>query len=266
MDSTIVTTETLDELAAHAGVGEQRRRHHPPQHERRDRLRRRAARAGRAAARPRPRRARADLGATPRSSPGARELVATMRAHGAITALVSGGFTFFTGRVAAQARLRHAPRQRRCSMTAPRCSARCRSRSSTATPSSPPCSELAAARGLALDDCLAVGDGANDLDMIRAAGLGVAFHAKPIVAEAADARIDHCGLRALLFMQGYRADEFVQVIRDAAGLVAAGLRRTQQAGRGRPALRRRHHARDAGADRARPTTRSAANSSPTRPS
>jgi phosphoserine phosphatase len=70
--------------------------------------------------------------------------------------------------------------------------------------------ELAGKHGLAMDECLAVGDGANDLEMIRAAGLGVAFHAKPIVAEAAQVRIEHTGLRALLFIQGYRAEEFCQ--------------------------------------------------------
>ncbi len=56
---------------------------------------------------------------------------------------------------------------------------------------------------------LAVGDGANDLAMLQEAGLGVAFHAKPIVAAAARARVDHGNLRALLFAQGYRADEIV---------------------------------------------------------
>ncbi len=68
--------------------------------------------------------------------------------------------------------------------------------------------ELAERHGLTMDDCLAVGDGANDLDMIRAAGLGVAFQAKPILAEAADVRIEHTDLRSLLFMQGYRLEEF----------------------------------------------------------
>jgi phosphoserine phosphatase len=67
--------------------------------------------------------------------------------------------------------------------------------------------ELATARGLPPRATLAVGDGANDLDMIRAAGLGVAFHAKPIVAAAAAARVDHATLRALLFAQGYRLEE-----------------------------------------------------------
>ena len=69
--------------------------------------------------------------------------------------------------------------------------------------------ELAAQRGVKLAATLAVGDGANDLDMLRAAGLGVAFRAKPIVAAEARARIDHADLRALLFAQGYRAADFV---------------------------------------------------------
>eukprot|EP01037_Dinobryon_pediforme_P009729 gene9729-9795_t len=68
--------------------------------------------------------------------------------------------------------------------------------------------ELALARGLKLTATLAVGDGANDLDMLAAAGLGVAYHAKPIVAAKAKARVDHGNLRALLFAQGYRADQF----------------------------------------------------------
>jgi phosphoserine phosphatase len=57
---------------------------------------------------------------------------------------------------------------------------------------------------------MAVGDGANDLDMIKAAGLGVAYHAKPAVAAAAAARIDYSDLTALLYAQGYRRDEFVE--------------------------------------------------------
>ena len=69
--------------------------------------------------------------------------------------------------------------------------------------------EEAAALGVELIDTLAVGDGANDLAMIKAAGLGVAYRAKPIVAEAADARVDHADLTALLYFQGYSADAFV---------------------------------------------------------
>jgi len=68
---------------------------------------------------------------------------------------------------------------------------------------------LVAARRIALADCLAVGDGANDLAMIEAAGLGVAYHAKPIVAAAAAVRIDHADLTGLLYAQGYTRAEFV---------------------------------------------------------
>ncbi|MFM7420598.1 MAG: haloacid dehalogenase-like hydrolase, partial [Alphaproteobacteria bacterium] len=67
---------------------------------------------------------------------------------------------------------------------------------------------LAAEEGLDLAASLAVGDGANDLDMLGAAGLGIAFKAKPVVAAAARARVDHADLRALLFAQGYRVAAF----------------------------------------------------------
>ena len=67
----------------------------------------------------------------------------------------------------------------------------------------------AASRGLVRDDILAVGDGANDLPMIEAAGLGVAYHAKPLVAAAAAARVDHGDLTSLLYLQGFRESEFV---------------------------------------------------------
>ena len=67
---------------------------------------------------------------------------------------------------------------------------------------------LTARHGLVAADALAVGDGANDLDMLAVAGLGVAFHAKPVVAAAARARVDHGDLRALLFAQGYPVGVF----------------------------------------------------------
>jgi phosphoserine phosphatase len=69
--------------------------------------------------------------------------------------------------------------------------------------------EEAAALGLTLDQTLAVGDGANDLAMIEAAGLGVAYRAKPVVAAQADAKVDHADLTALLYFQGYGANDFV---------------------------------------------------------
>ena len=131
-----------------------------------------------------------------------------MRAHGAYTALVSGGFSFFTARVATLCRVRYAPLQHVAGRwivligTRGRTDPRSRYQAGTLT-------QLPAQRGLPLSATLAVGDGANDLDMLSAAGLGVAFRAKPIVAAAAQARVDHADLRALLFAQGYRARQFV---------------------------------------------------------
>ena len=143
-----------------------------------------------------------------RLTPGARELVATMRAHGAYAALVSGGFSFFTGRVAAL-----------CGFDMHRSNTLLDDGSALTGRVAEPIldrdtklatlTQLAGQRGLPLSATLAVGDGANDLDMLSAAGLGVAFRAKPIVAAAAQARVDHADLRALLFAQGYRAGQFV---------------------------------------------------------
>lgn len=206
MDSTIVVGETLDELAAFAGVGERvaaiTARAMAGDIDFKGALRERVALLE-------------DLHlaalektwAATRMMPGARELVSTMRAHGAKTALVSGGFTFFTARVATALGFD----ENRANVlldNGGKLLGRVREPILDRTSKLESLHELAAIHRLAAADCLAVGDGANDLDMIRAAGLGVAYHAKPIVAEAARVRIDHSSLRALLFMQGYRADEF----------------------------------------------------------
>lgn len=139
--------------------------------------------------------------------PGARELVATMRQHGAYCALVSGGFTYFTGRIAA--RLGFDTHQaNRLDIVDGRIAG-------TVTPpilgreaKLAALDRLRSELGLQAKETLAVGDGANDLDMIRAAGLGVAFRAKPIVAAEAKASIRHGDLTALLYLQGYRKDQF----------------------------------------------------------
>ena len=143
-----------------------------------------------------------------RLNPGARALVRTMRAHGAVTALISGGFTFFTERVAAAA-----------GFAVNRANTLLNDGTVLLGEVADPIlgreaklaalEELCAANGLPLADALAVGDGANDLAMIGAAGLGVAYHAKPIVAEAARARIDHGDLTTLLYFQGYADHEIV---------------------------------------------------------
>ncbi len=207
MDSTIVTTETLDELAAYAGI-----------------------QAEIAAITKRSMNGELDFAAALRErvgmlrglrldalaqtwdathlTPGALELVRTMKAHNATTALVSGGFTYFTGRVAEKVGFdihrANTLLDDGVALTG-----------QTGQPILDRFSkleilrELAEARGVQMSATLAVGDGANDLDMIREAGLGVAYHAKPIVAREAKVCIEHGNLRALLFAQGYKASEFV---------------------------------------------------------
>jgi phosphoserine phosphatase len=143
-----------------------------------------------------------------RLNPGARELVATMKASGARCVLVSGGFGYFTSRVASMAGF-HTDRANTliddgAALTG-----------EVATPILGREAKLTAliaetaALGATPADAIAMGDGANDLDMIRAAGLGVAYKAKPIVAAETRARIQHTDLRAALFFQGYAASEIV---------------------------------------------------------
>jgi phosphoserine phosphatase len=143
-------------------------------------------------------------------TPGARTLVGTMRANGAHTALVSGGFTLFTDRVAAMIGFHQS---RANSLTV------IDGRTLAGTVAEPifgrdgkraALLELRRELDLKPEETMAVGDGANDLDMIVEAGLGVAYHAKPKVAEAAAARIDHADLTALLYVQGYRQEEFAR--------------------------------------------------------
>jgi phosphoserine phosphatase len=206
MDSTIVTGETLDELAGFAGIGDKiaaiTKRAMNGELDFKAALRERVAMLK-----------GLDLGALEKSwqqiqlTPGARELVATMRAKGALTALVSGGFTFFTGKVAAELGFdvhRSNVLLDDGSVLTGQVGEPILDRDSKLAA----LNEFAAQRGVKLHATLAVGDGANDLDMLRAAGLGVAFHAKPIVAKEARARVDHANLRALLFAQGYPASAF----------------------------------------------------------
>lgn len=143
-----------------------------------------------------------------RLNPGAKALVATMKTHGARTVLVSGGFTYFTARVAVEADFEDAQANNlRDDGTALTGKVR---EPILGREAKLAALEAEVARlGIEFADALCVGDGANDLDMIRRAGLGVAYHAKPVVAEAAGASIAHGDLRALLYLQGYRDDEIV---------------------------------------------------------
>ncbi|MDB5482105.1 MAG: serB [Caulobacteraceae bacterium] len=142
-----------------------------------------------------------------RLNPGARTLARTMTAHGARCVLVSGGFEFFTERVAKAAGFA-AHRANRLIDDGARLTGAVGQPILGREAKLAALMEEAAALGLDLSETLAVGDGANDLAMIEAAGLGVAWRAKPVVAARADARVDHADLTALLYFQGYGADEF----------------------------------------------------------
>ncbi len=141
-------------------------------------------------------------------TPGGRTLCATMRKHGGTCALVSGGFTFFTERVA-----------KSVGFTSNQANTLLVENGALTGEVSDPIlgreAKVSALKSLASDlkinalETMAVGDGANDLGMIGEAGLGVAFHAKPVVAAAAPAQINHGDLSALLYIQGYRSDEIV---------------------------------------------------------
>jgi phosphoserine phosphatase len=145
-----------------------------------------------------------------RLTPGGPTLVATMRAHGAYTCLVSGGFTAFTSKIGAMVGFDedHANTlltDAQGNLTGTVAEPILGRDAKLAT-----LKDLSARFGLAGEETIAVGDGANDIPMITAAGLGVAYHAKPAVKDAAAAQIDHGDLTALLYAQGYRREEFVE--------------------------------------------------------
>jgi phosphoserine phosphatase len=143
-----------------------------------------------------------------RLMPGAAALLATVRAAGMRTALVSGGFTVFAERVAAALGFERVVANR-LDIKAGRIAGTVRAPIVTRDSKRAALLAFAAECGVAPAATLAVGDGANDLPMIEAAGLGVAFHAKPAVTAAARWRIDHADLTALLYAQGCRAGDIV---------------------------------------------------------
>ena len=140
-------------------------------------------------------------------TPGARTLVATMRQNGGTTCLVSGGFTLFTSRVGAMIGFDE-NRGNTLVVEDGRLAGRVEEPILGREAKLVTLIELRDRLGLAASETLAAGDGANDLAMIEAAGLGVAYHAKPKVADAAHARIDHSDLTALLYLQGYARVDF----------------------------------------------------------
>jgi phosphoserine phosphatase len=206
MDSTMVTGETLDELADYAGLKEViaaiTQRSMNGEIDFAMALRERVAMLK-----------DLDITALERTwermvfSPGAAVLVATMRHFGATTALVSGGFTFFTERVAAELGF-DIHRANVLLDDGSRLTGEVAEPILDRDAKLTTLHELAEKRGVKLAATLAVGDGANDLAMLTAAGLGVAYHAKPIVAAQVANRVEHTDLRSLLFAQGYPASVF----------------------------------------------------------
>jgi phosphoserine phosphatase len=209
MDSTLIGQECVDELAARVGVGA----HVAAITER--------AMRGEIAFEPALRERVALLAGLPETviadvlesaitlTPGARALVQTMRANGAYAAIVSGGFTQFTGAIAGRLGF-HEHRANRLVVEHGRLAGRVFEPILGRDAKLATLLELRALRGLASQETLAVGDGANDLAMLAEAGLGVAYHAKPAVAAAAHARLDHTDLTALLYAQGYARSAFVE--------------------------------------------------------
>ncbi len=140
-------------------------------------------------------------------NPGAKALVATMRARGGYVAIVSGGFTPFTGEIARRLGADE-HRANRLAVEGDRLTGQVIEPILGANAKLEALREISARLGLAGTETMGVGDGANDLPMLGAAGLGVAYRAKPKVAAAADARIEFSDLTTLLYAQGIDRSEF----------------------------------------------------------
>jgi phosphoserine phosphatase len=207
MDSTMITVECIDELADYAGLKAEVAE--VTERAMRGELQFEAALRARVAlleglddsAIDRCREERVRL------MPGARALVRTMRRDGALTILVSGGFTRFADPVGAEIGFERVMANRLISGGG-KLTGRVGMPIVGAAAKRTALLDALAERGIEAEQALAVGDGANDIPMIEAAGLGVAYHAKPAAAAAADARIVHGDLTALLYAQGYARAEW----------------------------------------------------------
>ncbi|MFO0996464.1 MAG: phosphoserine phosphatase SerB [Alphaproteobacteria bacterium] len=206
MDSTMITSESLDELAVHAGVGDEVKaitaRSMNGEIDFREALKVRVAML-----KGLPTSALEDVARGIVPTAGAATLIATMRASGAYTVLVTGGFSYFSTRVCRQLGFDRGVANV-LEIVDGQLTGRLVEPVLTRDGKRQTLLDIAAERRVSLDATLAVGDGANDLEMIRTAGMGVAFRAKPVVASVARTRVDHGDLTALLFFQGYRRREF----------------------------------------------------------
>ena len=207
MDSTIVTAETLDELAGEAGlkdvIAEITARTMRGELDFAQALVERVAMLADL-----PESALTKTAAALTLSPGAATLVHTMKASGAFTALVSGGFKYFTSKVAARAGFA-LDLANDLAMADGRLTGELQGPILDKDGKLNALQTLSAERGLTPADAVTVGDGANDLPMLLAAGLGVAYHGKPLLREQVRAQVNHTDLRTLLFFQGYLHEEFV---------------------------------------------------------
>lgn len=208
MDSTIVTGETLDDLAAHAGLGDEiaaiTARAMNGELDFKEALRERVGMLKGLAAE--------TLESAYRQvelSPGAETLVRTMAAAGAHCVLVSGGFKYFTSRIAARCGF-HADLSNEFVIEDGKLTGAVVEPILDKDVKLKTLISRATEHGLSLAETLSVGDGANDLPMLKAAGLGVAYRGKPSVRAEAPARLDHADLTGLLYAQGYRAGEFAR--------------------------------------------------------
>lgn len=209
MDQTMITRETLDEMAAHAGVGEKiaaiTARAMRGELEFEDALRERLGML-----KGLPENILEKTLAELETTPGAKALVKTMNANGAYTALVSGGFTYFTEPVRkrlgfqyAAGNVLHLADGKLAGTVDEPILGRDAKISILNT--------LANEHKITVEDALTIGDGANDLGMIKAAGLGIAYYGKPLLADAARARIEHTDLRTALYFQGYADAEIPEL-------------------------------------------------------
>lgn len=208
MDSTIVTSETLDDLAAHVGIKDEiaaiTARAMNGELDFKEALRERVGRLKGLSTD-----ALADAYAEVELSPGAETLVRTMAKNGAHCVLVSGGFKYFTSRIGERCGF-HEDLSNDFVIENGKLTGAVVEPILDKDVKLETLIKRTAEHGLSLAGTLSVGDGANDLPMLKAAGLGVAYRGKPSVRAEAPARLDHADLSGLLYAQGYRVEDLVR--------------------------------------------------------